>query len=283
MEEQGFDLLDLASMVVKNFKLLIMVPLIAGLIGLVVSHSIPKSYTSRAIMSLPVTPLANWSPHVVPPPLIILTPVVLDPVISIFKLADGTSLQLARAELSSRIKAVVGKDALLRLDVTARSPTEAQAMAIAIVDVWLKSTRPSPRDMERLSKRLNYAKASFELVSRQLVRLSLNDGIGRRSNFRDDLGTFMMALSELETRYSLEILTIERAMEGLSRDILLQEPTLPTEHSAPNKTWIAIGATLIGVCLVILWILFCSAWQRAAKILAQAKKQDRTSRAFKCR
>ena len=286
MEEQRFDLLDLVSMVVENVKLLIIVPLLAGLIGLGVSYALPKSYTSSAILSLPTTSPAAGLPYISSPTTvmqvanIIPTPLVLNPVISILKLADGTSLQVARGELSGRIKAVVGKDSLLRLDVTASTPTEAQATAVSIVDVWLKSTRPSVRDIERLTKRLNYARTSFESVRRQLLSLSLNDGSGRRSGTIADTGTFMIALSELEARYSLEILTIERAMDGLSRDVLLQEPTLPMEPSAPNKTWIAIGASLFGACMVILWVLFYSAWKRAAKNPAQAKKQERISRAL---
>lgn len=61
MEEQGFDLLDLLGMVAENLKLLVLLPLIAGLIGVAVSYTLPKSYTSQAILSLPATPPSGGS------------------------------------------------------------------------------------------------------------------------------------------------------------------------------------------------------------------------------
>ncbi|MES2188880.1 MAG: Wzz/FepE/Etk N-terminal domain-containing protein [Pseudomonadota bacterium] len=286
IEEQGFDLLDLLGMVAENLKLLVLLPLVAGMIGLAVSYTLPKSYTSRAILSLPATPPSGALQLVAPPPTAMqaastmLTPVVLDPAIATLKLAEGRPLQLARAELAGRGKAVVGKDFLLRLDVTGKTPVEAQATANAIIDAWLKTTLPGPRDTESLTKRLNYAKSSLESVRQQLARLAQNSGTERRSGVRNDLGASMIALSEMESRYSAEIRNLENSVEGLSRDVLLQEPTLPLEPSAPNKTLIAVGSALFGACLTILWVLLDGAWKRAAKDPALAAKQHRVRAAL---
>lgn len=209
-----------------------------------------------------------------------LTPIVFDSVIAARNLGIGKPLQVSRAELGGRVNARVGKDLLVRLDVTARTPEDAQATGNAIIDAWLKSTHPGPRDTESLAKRLNYAKSSLESVRQQLARLAQKSGTERRSGLSDDFGASMIALSEMESRYSAEIRNLEKSIEGLSRDVLLQEPTLPLEPSAPNKTLIAIGAALFGACLAFLWVLLDSAWKRAAKDPALAAKQQRVRAAL---
>lgn len=273
VEENGFDLLEVLAIVAENLKLLILGPILAGLIGLAMSYTLPKSFTSRSILSLPTSPTATQAAA------IMLTPVVLDSVIAELKLAVGRPMQVARAELAGRIKAVVGKDLLLRLDVTAPTAAEAQATANAILDVWLKSTRPSQRDREGLVRRVAYAKASLESVRRHLTRLALNVNqgtgckVGTRSS--DDVCAFLIELSDRELSYSIEILTLERSMEGLSRDVLVQEPTLPFEPSPSNMTRIAVWAALLCAFLLLLWVFMTGAWKLAAQDPVSAEKMER--------
>lgn len=285
VEENGFDLLDLLGIVAENLKLLIVGPILVGMIGLGVSYTLPKSFASRSILSLPTS--AQFGNARMPPPptatqvaSTLLTPVVLDPVIAAFNLAEGKPLQAARLELSKRIKTVVGKDSFLSLDVTASSPAEAQATANAVLDAWLKSTSLGSRDLDSLTKRLNYAKSSIESVRRQLARLASSEGTGRNVGARDDPVVSMIALSELESRFATEILNLEKSIEGLSRDVLVQEPTLPLEPASPNKKLIAVGSALLCAFLLFLWVVIKNLWIVSAQNPIRAKKQGRLLRAL---
>jgi capsular polysaccharide biosynthesis protein len=58
------------------------------------------------------------------------SPLILDPVINALNWDDGVTIESARAKLAGQIKAVVGKDTLLRLSVTAQKPEEAKKLLI---------------------------------------------------------------------------------------------------------------------------------------------------------
>ena len=90
---------------------------------------------------------------------------VLDPVITALNLSGGQAREEARAGLAKQIKASVGKDGLLRLEVSATAPLEAQAIGNAVIDHWLKSTIPAEQERADLEKRLAYAKAALMSVA----------------------------------------------------------------------------------------------------------------------
>ncbi|NMM11420.1 MAG: hypothetical protein HHJ16_14250 [Polaromonas sp.] len=116
MEEKEVSLLDLLVVVAENLKLLILGPVLVGLLA--IGYALPQSLTSQAILALPA-PIAPQAAAMM------VSPLVLDPVIQMQNLSKGQSIQGARAELASQIKAAVGKDGLLRLDVTADTPIHA--------------------------------------------------------------------------------------------------------------------------------------------------------------
>jgi hypothetical protein len=203
-----------------------------------------------------------------------VSPVVLDPIIVSMNLADGHSVSGARLKLASQIKAVVGKDALLRLDVTATSPQESQAIANAVISTWLKSTAPGAQDRADLEKRLVYAKASLASVSRLLDRLGTEGAtLLNKPLTLGDAGTGVVALGELQARYLAEVINIPRALQGLSLDVVLQSPTLPTEAVAPKKRLIAILAALGSGFALLLWVFMRQAWRGAAGDPESAEKQ----------
>lgn len=81
------------------------------------------------------------------------------------KLTADYPIEEVRARLAKKINACVGKDGLLRLDVLADAPIEAQSTGSAVIDTWLKSTvsvEPDPADMER---RFEFAKTPLESAS----------------------------------------------------------------------------------------------------------------------
>ena len=265
-EQVGVSVLDLLLVVAENLKLLVLGPLVVGVLALLAGFTLPQSFTSQAILATAPAQAASM----------MTSPLVLDPVIKTLNFAEGISIEAARAKLTGQIKAVMGKDTLLRLDVTAKTPAEAQKNANLIIDAYLKSTAPGELDRSDLEKRLTYAKNSLESVRKLIERIS-SDGPGllNKPITFAEAGTSVVALGELQARYLGEVLSIPRALQGLSRDAVIQSPTLPTDPVAPKKGLIAILSSLAGGFVLLMWVFVSKAWANARQDPMSAKKHAR--------
>jgi hypothetical protein len=265
-EESEVSVLDLLLVVAENLRLLILGPILVGLLALAGAYLLPQSYISQAILALPTAPATQAAAMMV-------SPLVLDPIIESFNLSEGRSKELTRSGLASQIKAAVGKDGLLRLDVTAHSPAQAQAIANAVIDNWLKSTVPGDLARADLEKRLSYAQTSLNAVTRLIGRLDSEVGTNLSKPLtRGEAGTSFVGLGELQARYLGEVLSIPRELQGLSRDVVKQPPTLPTEPVSPKKGLIAALAAIAAGFVFLLWVFMRQAWRRATQDARMAEK-----------
>lgn len=254
-EENEISLLDLLVVVAENLKLLILGPFAAGLLGLGIAFTLPQSYVSQAILA-PPTPTQAAT--------MMVSSIVLDRVVESMKLSKGQPIQVAHKTLSNEIKTTVGKDGLVRLDVSAPSAIQAQAIANAVIDSWLISTVPSGDDRADLEKRLSYAKLAFDSTTRFVEHFTPKDSASLNNALLLDQGSpaAIMAV-ELQARYLSEVLSTSRSLKGLSRDIITQPPTLPTDHVSPKKGLFAtLGALAAGFAL-LLWVFMRQAWRNA--------------------
>jgi hypothetical protein len=177
-EENEISLLDLLIVVAENLKLLILGPFAAGLLALGIAFTLPQSYVSQAILALPA-PAPAPAPAPTPTPTqaaaMMVSAIVLDRVVESLNLSKGQPIEVARKTLANEIKATVGKDGLLRLDVSAPSAIQAQAIANTVIDNWLISTVPSGDDRADLEKRLSYAKLAFDSTTRFVEHFTPKD------------------------------------------------------------------------------------------------------------
>ncbi len=209
------------------------------------------------------------------------SPLVLDPVIRSLNLTQGRSPEAARKELASQIKATVGKDGLVRLNATAKSPQDAQNLSNAVIDAWLKTTLPMPQDRADLEKRLSYAQASLASVRGLLARLTAEGTANLAKPLtRGEAGVSLIAVGELQARYLAEVLSIPRTLQGLTRDVVVQPPTLPIEAVAPKKSLVAALAALGTGFAMLLWVFARKAWMGASQDPLAADKQTRFRKAL---
>jgi hypothetical protein len=80
-------------------------------------------------------------------------------------------------------------------------------------------------------------------------------------------------VGELQNRYLGDVLAIPRAIKGLSRDVVLQPPTLPSKAIAPKKGLMAVVATLATGIALILFVFIRAAWRNAGTNPEFARKQ----------
>jgi uncharacterized protein involved in exopolysaccharide biosynthesis len=258
-EENEISLLDLLVVVAENLKLLILGPFAAGLLGLGIAFTLPHSYVSQAILVLPTpTPTPTQAAAMM------ISPIVLDRAAESLKLSKEQPIQVARKTLANVIKVTAGKDDLLRLDVSAPSAIQAQAIANAVIDSWLISTVPSEDDRADLEKRLVYAKLAFDSTTRFMESVTTKDEISLNEPLLQGQGGItIVAVEEWRARSLEEVLSLQRMLNGLSRDIVIQPPTLPTEHVSTNKGLFATLSALAAGFALLLWVFMHQAWRNA--------------------
>lgn len=276
-KENQMGLLDLLIVVAENIRLLILAPLVVGLLALGGAFALPKSYVSQAILSMPVPPpmVTPMTPTQVA--LMMVSPQVLDAVIVALDLSEGRPVDVAREKLAGQIKVMAGKDGLVRLDVSAPSPAQAQAIANAVVDGWLNMVMPSERERAMLETRLSQTTNALDSVNRIMARLVGGDvSVQKRSSEIGGLGASLVAVGDLQARYQSEVFAITRQLQGLAReDVLRQAPTLPAGASAPKKGMIAVLSMLTSGFVLLLWVFMRQAWRNVAQDPLGAQKQAR--------
>ena len=282
-EESEVSVLDLLLVVAENLKLLIFGPILVGLLALAGAYLVPQSYTSQAILALPTATATATATAAATQAAaaMMVSPLVLDSIIESLNLSEGRSMQVARVGLANQIKAAVGKDGLLRLDVTAHSPAQAQTIANAVIDTWLKSTVPGEQARADLAKRLSYAQTSLDTVPRLISRLDAGGAANLNKPLtRGEAGTSFVGLGELQSRYLGDVLSIPRELQGLSHDVVKQPPTLPTEPVSPKKGLIAALAAIASGFVLLLWVFLRQAWRRATQDARMAEKCRRLAAAL---
>jgi capsular polysaccharide biosynthesis protein len=280
-EESEASLLDMLVVIAENLKLLILGPLGVGLLALGICYLVPQSYTSESIIALPnmnaggVVNPAITATATAQAAAVMTSALVLDPVVVSLNMSEGRPIQVARKKLANQVKATVGKDGLLRLDTTANTPEEAQNIGNAVISAWLKTSIPGAEERADLEKRLESAKSSLDAVERLLKRITTEGASNLTQPLtRGEAGTSIVAIGELQTKFLGEVLSIPRALQGYSREVVKQPPTLPTESVAPKKGLIAVLATLGSGLLLLVGLLFRWAWQTAGQNAMVAKKQS---------
>jgi hypothetical protein len=239
-----FDLLVLA---LRHWPLLLLVPLVVGGATWGASHLLPRTYLSSAIVALPnarpewplkQTPLQAAS--------MMVSPLVLDPVVQQLGLYPELDRDRARAQLFSRVRATVGKELLVRLEVEAATPEEARRVAEAILEAWLRSLLPSEREKADLQRRLEVATAGLDSTEKALSQLVVETPLaaGRR-----EAGLSVAAIGELRDRYLNQMLAIHRELEG-QREVIKLAPSLPTRAVKPRKLLLAANAAVASFFLL---------------------------------
>lgn len=226
-EDHDISLLDLLLVVAENIKLLILGPAIVGLLAWGTCFFLPQRYTSQAILALP-------EPMRMQAMVTMESPLMLDMAVNALQSRSEHTQQQPRGGLVEQVKSTVGKDGLLRLDVTAQTPQQAQALSNSLIDFWLKSTVPDMQARADLEKRQDYAQKSLDAVTRVIARRLDAEASLRTAQIRGELGVSLRALGELRSHYLAEVLSISQELQHLSRNVMMQSPTQPAKPLMQN-------------------------------------------------
>ncbi len=273
--------------VAANIKLLVLGPLAAALIVYGICFVVPQRYVSLAIVALPPQPLPT-STQTLPTQqsptqaaAMMTSPLVLDPILLSLNPGDGPVVERDRSKLADKIKATVGKDLLLRLEVTAPTPVQAQSIAKSVIEGWRKTTVPGASERVDLEKRLDHMKASLAMVTKVLEKTA-DEGLAALNKplTRGEASAGLVGLGELQARFLSEVLAIPRALQGISMDVVVQLPTLPIESVWPKKWLVSLLAGASVLLGLLVWIFGVQNWTRYSIEPGNAKKVEELRRAL---
>jgi capsular polysaccharide biosynthesis protein len=284
-EDDETEMLDLLLIVAENLRLLIMGAVIAGLLTLAWLYTKPREFVSQAQLLIPspssptLTPTLMMTPPQTAPQVVAImtsSPVVLEPVIESLGLQQGLPLEAARKALSNHIKASISKEGLLRLDVTSDTPQKAQTIANAVIDAWLKTTKATASERPLLEERYASTQKNLKSVNTLLERLAADGAVSQTNRItRGEVGANIVILSELQAKYLTDSMFAYRELNGFSRDVVIQAPTLPVAPVSQRKDVFVALAVVGAILMLLLFIFMRKAWRTAAADPETARKQTK--------
>jgi capsular polysaccharide biosynthesis protein len=278
-EENGISLLDLLVVVARNLKLLILGPIIAGLLALGISYIVPQTYTSQALLDLGQANKATET--------MMRSPAVLDTVMARFPSRHG-STDAGREELSRTFRFTTAATTQTTLPATllqvdADSPDRAQALANALIDAWLASTKPPPVAKQALERQLRVNREALDAILHLITRLSTESTKPVRPNEPFAVDVPVDKYIQIRDGYVEKIASIELQLRGNTRDSISSPPTLPTQPTAPKRGLIAILVTLGSGFALLLWVFMRQIWRNGAQDPLVAEKQAKLLAALEFR
>ncbi len=269
-EQDEISLLDMLVTLAENAKLLIIGPLLVGLSALGVGYMLPPSFESVAVLQAEQATAS-----------LMTTAIVLDPVVAKLGLAKDASAEEARGMLRRQIKAAVGsKDKLLVLTVSAPTPQQAQAIAVAVLEQTYLQSRPKGTVRARIETQL--AEAQGRLKNSQIFatsQLKYVEASVANANANELVRSYADLLSAAAAAQA-QISALEAQLEGMGEAQLIQAPTLPRKSSQPKKALLAIVATLATGLALLLFVFMRQALRNAAADVEAERKLARIRRAL---
>lgn len=271
--EDNVDFFDVVLTLAENIKLLLLGPLLAGALIYGATFLLPQKFQSTAIL--------RAEPDVAS---FMTTATVLDASLAnLGRLKDLSEEEAeeARIELSKRVATQVGRnDKLVTLHVTGNSPSEAQSLANEILKNTFAGLRPKGAELERLEVQ----KAALELQIGELQATSKTaQRLLEESSPAGNMGLLAESISSLSAggiRMQEALLKVEKQIQGLASEDLLQAPTLPKKPVAPKKGMIAILGGLGTGFLLLVFVLMRRFWITSNTLEPHRDRLDALKRSY---
>jgi uncharacterized protein involved in exopolysaccharide biosynthesis len=271
--DDEIDLLDLLVTIAENIKLLVLGPLVAGLLALGVSFTLPNTFESKAVI--------NANKEGVDPNVLVsmaTTALVLESVRQQIGFQPDLPPESALDAIRGSIKVTLGKgDKLITIIVTAPSAELAQRTNQAMLAELFKQSQPRGAGLERLSARLQFEKETLAKV------LSLEQDLIAfiKSGKESDLVSATYAnLSSSKVSHFATIQSLEAQIEGLGQNALFQPATLPERPLSNKKAMVATISALAAGFALLLFVFVRQAWRNAGVNAEAADKLARIRRGF---
>lgn len=274
--DEELDLLDLLVTLAENWKLLLFTPIAAGLVALGISFALSKTYQSESSVQVERTGSSFSAPVAAS---LAMSADVLHTIAPVAGLDDGLTSEEIYKKLSKRIQVSVGKqDKLLNVVTEAKSPEAAQKLNQALLDTLFPFSKPRGIEKKQLEQQLDSEKKRLQEALKLEQDTAANIAAGKVTEATSRLYGELLAANSARQR---AVLDMERRLEGLDNEDVVQAPTLPESSIKPKKSMIAIGATVATGFLLLLFVFARQAWRSAQENSPQqARKLARIRQAL---
>jgi hypothetical protein len=262
-----FGLADLVSVLIGNWKLLAIVPIIVGFAVQGLANKIPGTYTSVTVVNN-----MNMLPPVDPkiPAFVIVTGAdvllriasVLDEVAVQFPIA-GKTPDIRRLALEKKISVTKPRlDGATTLRVTDEKAETAKSISMALVKAWVAYLRPRGAYRAALDERAKGLQANLILLQSRIKVLE-------QDTVNKDTAIALSTLYSQELDLNRELINIAAEVKGRSiEDVILSGPTLPDEAKKKIEY-----AGVIGALLALLFVTNILAWRAFARSVRDGSGQ----------
>ena len=276
-QEEELDLLDLILTLVESWKLLLLGPLVAGLLVYGISCVIPKTYQSQSSIQVE-RPGSTFTAPVAAS--LALSADVLRQIAPVAGLDEGLSAEEVYKKLSKRITVSVGKqDKLLTISTQAHTPENAQKLNQALLNTLFPLSKP--RGTEKSQLELQLATETKRLQDSTQLEQETSANLASGKSVSEATSRLYGELLAANTTRQRAILEMQRRLDGLDSDDIVQSPTTPEEAIKPKKALLTIGAAVAAAFALLLFV-FARQSIRAAKDSSpeQAEKLARIRKAL---
>ena len=276
-QEEELDLLDLILTLVESWKLLLLGPLVAGLLAYGISCVIPKTYQSQSSIQVE-RPGSTFTAPVAAS--LALSADVLRQIAPVAGLDEGLSAEEIYKQLSKRITVSVGKqDKLLTISTQAHTPENAQKLNQALLNTLFPLSKP--RGTEKSQLELQLATETKRLQDSTQLEQETSANLASGKSVSEATSRLYGELLAANTTRQRAILEMQRRLDGLDSDDIVQSPTTPEEAIKPKKALLTIGAAVAAAFALLLFV-FARQSIRAAKDSSpeQAEKLARIRKAL---
>lgn len=276
-QEEELDLLDLILTLVESWKLLLLGPLVAGLLVYGISCVIPKTYQSQSSIQVE-RPGSTFTAPVAAS--LALSADVLRQIAPVAGLDEGLSAEEIYKKLSKRITVSVGKqDKLLTISTQAHTPANAQKLNQALLDTLFPFSKPRGTEKAQLERQL--ATETKRLQDSTQLEQETSANLASGKSVSEATSRLYGELLAANSKRQESILEMQRRLDGLDRDDIVQSPTTPEESIKPKKALLTIGAAVAAAFALLLFV-FARQSIRAAKESSpeQAEKLARIRKAL---
>ena len=276
-QEEELDLLDLILTLVESWKLLLLGPLVAGLLVYGISSVIPKTYQSRSTIQVE-RPGSNFTAPVAAS--LALSADVLRQIAPVAGLDEDLGAEEIYKKLSKRITVSVGKqDKLLTISTQAHTPENAQKLNQALLDTLFPFSKPRGTEKAQLERQL--ATETKRLQDSTQLEQETSANLASGKSVSEATSRLYGELLAANTKRQESILEMQRRLDGLDSDDIVQSPTTPEEAIKPKKALLTIGAAVAAAFALLLFV-FARQSIRAAKESSpeQAEKLARIRKAL---
>lgn len=272
--DDELDLLDLVLTFVENWKLLILGPIVTGLVALGISFALPKTYRSESSVQVERAGSGFSAPVAAS---LAMSADVLRTIAPVAGIDGGLTAEEIHKKLSKRIQVTIGKqDKLLNVTTEAHTPETAKNLNQALLDTLFPYSKP--RGLER--KQLQQQQESERARLQETTKLEQETGgnIASGKSISEATASLYGELLAANSARQRTVLDIERRLEGLDSDDVVQAPTLPGSAIKPKKPLIALGVTVATGFLLLLFV-----FARQALRSAQESSSDQAAKIARIR